>query len=107
MAGTIPLSFTQQFNSLGRPLAGGKLYFYAAGTTTPQSAYQDSGLTLPWPNPIELDSAGRVPQLFFADGSIKVRLTDAAGVVQVAADAILVIGASSGGGGGSPVDATT
>lgn len=106
-AGTIPLSFTQQFDSLGRPLNGGLLYFYAAGTTTPQSAYQDSDLTIPWPNPITLDSAGRVPQLFFADGSIKIRLTNAAGVVQLAADGILVIGASSGGGGGSPVDATT
>ena len=106
-AGTIPLSMTQQFDSLGNPLNGGLLYFFAAGTTTPQSAYQDSGLTIPWPNPVTLDSAGRVPQLFFADGSIKIRLTNAAGVVQLAADGILVIGASSGGGGGSPVDATT
>lgn len=106
-AGSISLSLTQQFDTLGKPLNGGLLYFYAAGTTTPQSAYQDSGLTLPWPNPITLDSAGRIPQLFFADGSIKVRLTNSAGVVQLAADGILVIGASSGGGGGSPVDATT
>ena len=79
---------------------GGLLYFYASGTTTPQSAYQDSALTIPWPNPITLDSAGRVPQLYFADGAIKIRLTNSAGVVQVAADNILVIGASSGGGGG-------
>lgn len=106
-AGSISLSLSQQFDSLGRPLNGGLLYTYAAGTTTPQSAYQDSGLTIPWPNPITLDSAGRVPQLFFADGSIKIRLTNAAGVVQLAADGVLVIGASSGGGGGSPVDATT
>lgn len=107
MAGTITLSMSQQFDSLGNPLNGGKLYFFAAGTTTPQSAYSDSGLTLPLPNPITLDTAGRVPQFFLADGSIKIRLTNAAGVTQVAADGILVIGASSGGGGGSPVDATT
>ncbi|ANW00689.1 hypothetical protein [Bradyrhizobium icense] len=106
-AGSISLSLSQQFDSLGNPLNGGLLYTYAAGTTTPQSAYQDSALTIPYPNPITLDSAGRVPQLFFADGSIKVRLTNSAGVVQLAADGILVIGASSGGGGGSPVDATT
>ncbi len=106
-AGTIPLSLTQQFDSLGRPLSGGLLYFYAAGTTTPQNAYQDSALTIPWPNPYTLDSAGRISQLFFADGSIKIRLTNSIGVVQIAADGILVIGASSGGGGGSPVDATT
>lgn len=106
-AGSISLSLSQQFDSLGNPLNGGLLYTYAAGTTTPQSAYQDSALTIPYPNPITLDSAGRVPQLFFADGSIKIRLTNAAGVVQLAQDGILVIGASSGGGGGSPVDATT
>lgn len=106
-AGSISLSLSQQFDSLGHPLNGGLLYTYAAGTTTPQSAYQDSALTIPYPNPITLDSAGRVPQLFFADGSIKVRLTNAAGTVQLAQDGILVIGASSGGGGGSPVDATT
>lgn len=106
-AGTISLSLSQQLDNQGRPLNGGKLYFYAAGTTTPQSAYQDSDLTIALPNPITLDSAGRVPQFFLADGSIKIRLTDSAGVVQIAADNILVIGPSSGGGGGSSVDATT
>lgn len=106
-AGSITLSLTQQLDTQSRPLNGGKLYTFAAGTTTPQSAYQDSALTIPYPNPITLDSAGRIPQLFFADGSIKIRLTNAAGTTQLAADGILVIGASSGGGGGSPVDATT
>lgn len=106
-AGTIPLSMSQQFDSLGRPLNGGLLYFFAAGTTTPQSAYQDTALTIPHPNPITLDSAGRVPIFYLADGSIKIRLTSSAGVTQIAADNILVIGASSGGGGGGSVDATT
>lgn len=108
MAGTIPLSMTQQFDALGNVLAGGKLYLIQAGTVnTPQNGYQDSSLTLPWPNPIILDAAGRLPQFFLADGSIKVRLTDVNGVEQFANDGILVVGASSGGGGGSPVDATT
>jgi microcystin-dependent protein len=106
-AGTIPLSMTQQFDSLGNPLNGGLLYLYAAGTTTPQSAYQDTALTIAHPNPITLDSSGRVPVFYLADGSIKIRLTNSAGVVQLAADNILVIGASSGGGGGASVDATT
>jgi hypothetical protein len=106
-AGTISLSLMQQFGTDNKPLNGGKLYFYAAGTTTPQNAYQDSGLTIPWPNPYTLDSTGRVPQLFFADGQIKVRLTNAAGVVQLAADNLLVVGPSGGGGGGGSVDPTT
>jgi hypothetical protein len=107
MAGTISLSLSQQFNAQGAPLAGGRLYFFQAGTTTPQSAYQDSGLIIPHANPIILDAAGRVPQFFLADGSIKIRLASESGVTQIAADGILVIGPSSGGGGGSPVDATT
>lgn len=108
MAGSISLSLSQQFNELGRPLSGGLLYFYQAGTVaTPQNAYQDSALTIPHPNPLTLDSAGRVPQLFFADGSIKIYLTDSTGVPQISADNVLVVGASSGGGGGGSVDPTT
>lgn len=108
-AGTISLSLTQRLDNItAKPLNGGKLYFIQAGTTsTPQSAYQDSALTIPWPNPITLDAGGNIPQLFFADGSIKIRLTNAAGVNQIVADNIQVVGNSSGGGGGSPVDATT
>ncbi|HEU4805272.1 MAG TPA: hypothetical protein VFS91_05615, partial [Nitrobacter sp.] len=108
MSGTISFSMSQQLDTLGRPLAGGLLYTIQAGTTaTPQNAYQDSALSVPLPNPIVLDAAGRVPQFYLADGSIKVRLTDAHGVQQLVADNILVIGASSGGGGGGTVDATT
>ncbi len=106
-AGTISLSLMQQFGTDNKPLNGGLLYFYEAGGTTPQNAFQDSGLTIPWPNPLTLGSTGRVPQLFFADGQIKVRLTNAAGVVQLAADNLLVVGPSGGGGGGGSVDPTT
>lgn len=107
MAGSISLSLSQQFDSTGAPLSGGLLYFYAAGTTTPQSAYQDTALTIAWPNPMVLDSAGRVSAFYLADGQIKIRLTSSAGVVQVAADNLLVIGASSGSGSTPSVDATT
>lgn len=106
-AGTISFSLSQQLDTAGNPLSGGKLYFYQAGTTTPQSAYSDSALTLPLANPITLDSAGRIPQFFLADGTIKIRLTNSAGVSQVTADGVMVIGASSGSGSGSVVDATT
>lgn len=107
MAGTINIALSQQFDTQGRPLSGGLLYFYAAGTTTPQSAYQDTGLTIPHPNPIELDSSGRVPMFYLADGDIKIRLTDDSGVALISQDNLLVIGPSSGSGGGSSVDATT
>ncbi len=107
MSGSISLSLSQQLDSLGAPLRDGRLYFFAAGTSTPQSAYRDVDLTLPYPNPITLDAAGRVPAFYLADGQIKIRLTNAAGVTQVAADNLLVVGASSGSGSAPSVDATT
>jgi hypothetical protein len=109
MAGTIPgFSLAQMLDSDGTPLVGGKLYTIQAGTTsTPQTAYQDSGLTLPLSYPVLCDAYGRLPQIFLADGSIKLRLTKANGVQVFVLDGVLVVGASSGGGGGSPVDATT
>lgn len=107
MAGTISLSMTQQFDVYGKPLAGAQLYIIQAGTvSTPQDAFQDTGLTIKQPYPMTLDAAGRIPQFFLADGSVKVRLQDRTGVVQLAADSVLVIGPSAGGGGGSPVDPT-
>jgi hypothetical protein len=108
MAGTISLSMTQQLDQFGNPLAGGHLYTIQAGTvSTPQNSFQDSALTLPWPNPIILDASGRLPQFFLADGNIKIRLTDVNGVEKLVADGLVVTGASSGGGGGAVVDATT
>jgi len=51
----------QFFDNDGVPLTGGKLFSYAAGTTTPQTTYTSiTGLTA-HSNPIILDSAGRVP----------------------------------------------
>lgn len=106
MAGSISLSLSQQFDELGRPLSDGRLYVYAAETTTPQNAYQDSGLAVAHPWPVELDSAGRIPQLYFADGSIKIRLADQYGVTQIGADNVLVIGPSTTTS-GDAVDPTT
>jgi hypothetical protein len=51
----------QFFNNSGVPLSGGKLYSYAAGTTTPQATYTSASGVTPLANPIILDSAGRVP----------------------------------------------
>jgi hypothetical protein len=48
----------QFFDANGAPLVGGKLYSYAAGTTTPQATYTDAGGVTPNANPIILDSRG-------------------------------------------------
>ena len=60
----------QFFTDDGVPLAGGLLYTYAAGTTTPQTTYTSSLGTTSNANPIVLDSAGRVPnQVWLTTGS--------------------------------------
>jgi microcystin-dependent protein len=50
----------QFFDANGVPLSGGKLYTYAAGTTTPQTTYTSASGTVPNANPIILNSEGRV-----------------------------------------------
>lgn len=51
----------QFFDNNGNPLTGGKIYTYAAGTTTPVVTYTTNSDAAPHTNPIVLDSAGRVP----------------------------------------------
>lgn len=51
----------QFFDSNGDPLAGGKLYTYVAGTTTPKATYTTSTGAVANANPIILDAAGRTP----------------------------------------------
>ena len=50
----------QFFTDDGVPLAGGKLYSYAAGSSTLQTTYTSSSGVTAWSNPIILNSAGRV-----------------------------------------------
>lgn len=50
----------QYFDGNGNPLALGNLYYYAAGTTTPQDTYANSAATIPNANPIVLDGSGRL-----------------------------------------------
>jgi hypothetical protein len=52
----------QFFTDSGVILTGGKLYTYAAGTTTPIVTYTSNTGVTPNTNPIILDAAGRVPQ---------------------------------------------
>lgn len=51
----------QFFDNNGVPLSGGKIYSYAAGTTTPLATYTSSTGNTAHTNPIILDSGGRVP----------------------------------------------
>ena len=60
----------QFFTDDGIPLTGGKLYTYAAGTTTPAATYTSSSGSTYNSNPIILDSAGRPSsEIWLSDGS--------------------------------------
>lgn len=73
----------QFFTTTGVPLAGGFLYSYQAGSTTPATTYTDSAGTIANTNPIQLGTDGRPPaEIWFTAGSTyKFVLTDSANVV--------------------------
>jgi hypothetical protein len=52
----------QFFTNTGAVLTGGKLFTYAAGTTTPQVSYTTNAGNITRTNPIVLDAAGRVAE---------------------------------------------
>ena len=68
----------QLFDNQGRVLAGGKIYTYIGGTTTPLATFVDNTDLVTNPNPIILDSAGRPPnEIWLEEGTAtKFVLTD-------------------------------
>jgi hypothetical protein len=77
MASLSPLPKLQFFGTDGLPLVGGKLYTYAAGTTTPIATYTDNTQTNQNTNPVILDSNGQA-SVWLVDSVIyKYTLTDA------------------------------
>ena len=62
------------FNNPSTPL--GWLYFYLAGTTTPQAAYSDSTGSTPLANPLQLDSNGQATFWLKSGLSYKINLVD-------------------------------
>lgn len=65
----------QFFGNNGLPLAGGKLYTYAAGTTTPLATYTSISGATPHANPIIMDSAGRVPSEIWLTSAANYKFT--------------------------------
>ena len=79
MAVLSPLPKMQFFSNAGVPLVGGKLYTYAAGTTTPLATYtSQSGVTANT-NPIILDSRGEA-NVWLSSAAYKLKLTTPADV---------------------------
>ena len=65
MANRFVLPLETPVDATGAPYAGGKLFFYASGTSTKLNTYSDEGLTIANSNPVVLDSAGRFPNAIF------------------------------------------
>jgi len=89
----------QFFTNTGAVLTGGKIYTYAAGTTTPATTYTSSNGATAWTNPIVLDAAGRVPsggEIWLTDGVIyKFVLKDSTDVLIATYDNITGINSNS------------
>lgn len=88
MAVLTPTPKQQFFDSNGTPLAGGKLYSYAAGTTTPLATYTSAAGNIANTNPIILDTRGEA-EVWLGSGSYKLTLKTSADVSVWTVDNIL------------------
>jgi hypothetical protein len=72
----------QFFSNTGQPLAGGQIYTYSAGTTSPLTTYTSISGNIANTNPIVLDANGRVPnEIWLSVGAAyKFALFDASNV---------------------------
>lgn len=70
-----PAPKLQFFDANGNPLVGGKLYSYAAGTTTPLATYTDYNGSATNTNPVILDSRGEA-NVWLSSSYYKLKLTD-------------------------------
>jgi hypothetical protein len=75
-----PTPVFKGWDNNGEPLAFGKLYSYAAGTTTPQATYTDSTQGTPNTNPVILNSRGECALWLDPTLSYKLLLQDSNGV---------------------------
>lgn len=73
----MPLPKQHYTSNVGLPLIGGKIYTYAAGTSTPKLTYTDSAGTIPQTNPIILNARGEPSSAIYWSGSYKVEVRDA------------------------------
>jgi hypothetical protein len=77
MSGSTLPFFLQTFHwPDGRPLAGGKAWFYVAGSTSiPKPVYFDKEQTIVLTQPLVMDATGTLPQYFGEDGYYKILIT--------------------------------
>lgn len=96
--------FFQAVDINGNPLAGALLYFYATGTTTPISTYQDSGLSTPSTTVLQsdgsfaivADASGIFAPIYINTDSYKMVLKTAALVTVQTDDPVYALASVSG-----------
>ena len=93
MSGSLLPTSQQWFDNNGNPLAGGKIYTYVAGTSTPKASYSDYALTSANPNPVILDSAGRAS--IWGAGGFKLVVKTSAGTTLYTQDNVFASGAEA------------
>lgn len=100
-----PPAFCQQFfDRNGKPLSGGRLYTFEAGTRTSIVTYKTIGATTSAnrnTNPIVLDSAGYANLVLEVGKSYRLVLTDRFGVVIKEWDNVTASSSGEGGGCGT------
>jgi len=84
---TVPLTppKMQFFDANGDPLAGGKIYAYQAGTSTPQDTYTSSTGGTPNANPVILDAAGKA-SIWLGTAAYKFVIKDSSDTIQDTVD---------------------
>lgn len=104
MADTILFApFFQVEDVNGNPLAGGKLWFYLAGTEDDLETYQDSAGATPHANPVVADASGMFAPIYMTrNATFKTVLTTSAGSVVQSIDNITARSAFPSGSLGSP-----
>jgi hypothetical protein len=76
-ASLMPPGKQMYLDGAGNPLSGGKVYTYAAGTSTPLATYSDQAGNIPNANPVVLNSRGEA-SIFWGAGPYKVTLRTSA-----------------------------
>jgi hypothetical protein len=84
-----PVLRQRYLDTNGNPLAGGLLYTYQSGTTTPQATYTDSAGGTPSANPIVLDANGEAAMWLDPALSYKFVLKNSAGSTQWTVDSVV------------------
>jgi len=94
MAHLAPFVKQQFFDANGDPLAGGKIYTYQAGTSTPLATYTDKGGGTANTNPVVLDANGEA-SVWLDDSAYKFVITDSNDVTLKTIDNVSILNTES------------